>query len=86
MFDNKRPINLKKLVRSYYAIVYKQKNYISNYDNLDTIRKKRNFLVFRGQISSIKDYTNEEIENQFKKYQDKQINKIEQGLGYTYFN
>ncbi|WP_449389242.1 reverse transcriptase domain-containing protein [Chryseobacterium lineare] len=86
MFDNKRPTNLKKLVRSYYAIVYKQKNYISNYDNLDTIRKKRNFLVFRGQISSTKDYTNEEIENQFEKYQNKQINKIEQGLGYTYFN
>lgn len=86
MFDYKRPTNLKKLVRSYFAIVYKQKNYISNYDNLDTIRKKRNFLVFRGQISSTKDYTNEEIEYLFEKYQEKQINKIEQGLGYTYFN
>lgn len=85
-FENKKPTNLKKLVRSYYAILHKQPNYISNYDNLNTIRKKRNFLVFRGQISGIKNYSDEEIEYFFLKYQNKQINKIEQGLGYTYFN
>lgn len=85
-FKNKKPSNLKKLVRSYFAIIYKQSNYISNYDNLDTIRKKRNFLVFRGQISRTKNYTDEEIEYIFTKYQNRQINKIEQGLGYAYFN
>ena len=60
-------------------------NYICNYDKLDTIRKKRNFLVFRGQISATKNYTNEEIDLHFVVYQNRQIKKNEQGLGYTYF-
>jgi len=85
-FENRKPSNLKKLVRTYFAIKHKQSNYINNYDNLDTIRKKRNFLIFRGQISSVKNYSDREIENFFNNYQKKQINKIEQGLGYTYFN
>ena len=84
-FGNKRPKELKKLVRTYYAITSKNLNYICNYDNLDTIRKKRNFLVFRGQISSTKAYSNEDIVRHFLRYQNKQIRKNEQGLGYTYF-
>lgn len=84
-FGNKRPNELKKLVRAYYSITSKKLNYISNYDKLDTIRKKRNFLVFRGQISSTKKYSNEDIDRHFNRYQNKQIRKNEQGLGYTYF-
>jgi retron-type reverse transcriptase len=84
-FNGKKPQNLKKLVRSYYAIIYRNNNYISNFDNYDTARKKRSFLIFRGQISSTKNYTDEEIEKYFQKYQNRQINKIEKSLGYTYF-
>lgn len=86
VFGNKPPKELKRLVRAYFAITSKNLNYICNYDKLDTYRKKRNFLVFRGQISSTKRYSNEDIDRLFISYQNKQIRKNEQGLGYTYFN
>lgn len=83
-FQNEKPKNLKKLVRAYYAITSKNISYISNYDNINTIRKKRDFLVFRGQISSVKNYTDEEIESHFLRYQERQIKKNEQDIGYKY--
>ncbi|MDT3409255.1 UNVERIFIED_CONTAM: RNA-directed DNA polymerase [Pseudacidovorax intermedius] len=83
-FENKRPKNLKKLIRTYYSIKSKDFKYINNYDNLDSIRKKRDFLLFRGQISAIKNYTDEEIDYFFSKYQQNQIRKNEQNIGYKY--
>ncbi|WP_433811375.1 reverse transcriptase domain-containing protein [Flavobacterium johnsoniae] len=83
-FNNNAPQELKRLVRTYYAINSKKLNYISNYDKLDTVIKKREFLVYRGQISSTQNYSNEDIERHFIRYQNKQIRRNEQGLGYTY--
>ncbi|MFM9403722.1 reverse transcriptase domain-containing protein [Myroides odoratimimus] len=84
-FDNKPPKELKRLVRTYYSITSKNLNYICNHDELDTIIKKRSFLVFRGQISSTKEYTDKEINSYFYRYQNKQIKNNEKGIGYTYF-
>ncbi|WP_339711773.1 reverse transcriptase domain-containing protein [uncultured Kriegella sp.] len=84
-FDNKPPKTLKRLVRSYHVIRFdSNKNYIANYDEISTIREKREFLIFRGQIGSEIPYTNEEIENYFEKFTNKTIKKLEKDLGYKY--
>ena len=84
-FDNKPPKTLKKLVRSYHVIRFdSNKNYIANYDEISTIREKREFLIFRGQIGSETPYTNSEIEDYFEKFTNKTIKKLEKDLGYKY--
>ncbi|MCX2680266.1 reverse transcriptase domain-containing protein [Galbibacter sp. EGI 63066] len=85
VFDNKPPKNLKKLVRSYHVIRFdSNKNYLANYDEIDTVRKKREFLVFRGEIGSEIPYTNDEIDDFFERFTKKTINKLEKDLGYKY--
>lgn len=84
-FENKAPRNLKKLIRTFYCINHNDLNYISNFDKYDTIRKKRDFLVFRGRISKTKNYPDEEINLIFEEYQKRQVNKIEKDQGYKYF-
>lgn len=84
-FGNKPPEKLKKLVRSYHVIRFdSNKNYLANYDEINTIREKREFLIFRGQIGSEIPYTNAEIEDFFEKFTKKTINKLEKDLGYKY--
>jgi len=84
-FDNAAPNQLKKLVRTYYCIKHKDLNYIANFDIYDTIRKKRDFLVFRGRISRTQSYSDEQINLKFEKYQLNRIYKLEKDLGYKYF-
>ncbi|WP_299107191.1 reverse transcriptase domain-containing protein [uncultured Tenacibaculum sp.] len=84
-FDYKAPIGLKKLVRTFFAIKHKNNiNYISNYSDYDTIRKKRNFLEFRGYIDPENDYKDWEINILFKKYRNKQLRYVESDVGYNY--
>lgn len=80
------PKNLKKLVRTYYVISYdKNKNYISNYDNYNSIKRKRDFLTFRGKLNPEIHYKDEEIIKMFEKYQNKQLQNVEKDIGYNYF-
>jgi RNA-directed DNA polymerase len=80
------PNNLKKLVRTYYVIsYYKNKNYISNYDNYNSIKRKRDFLTFRGKLNPEIHYKDEEIKKMFEKYQNKQLQNVEKDIGYNYF-
>ncbi|TDQ22667.1 reverse transcriptase/maturase family protein [Tenacibaculum caenipelagi] len=80
------PKNLKKLVRTYYVISYdKNKNYISNYDNYNSIKRKRDFLTFRGKLNPDIHYEDEEIKKMFEKYQNKQLQNVEKDIGYNYF-
>jgi RNA-directed DNA polymerase len=80
------PNNLKKLVRTYYVISYdKNKNYISNYDNYNSIKRKRDFLTFRGKLNPEIHYKDEEIKKMFEKYQNKQLQNVEKDIGYNYF-
>jgi RNA-directed DNA polymerase len=84
-FDNNSPRNLKTLVRTFYFIKHRTKNnYIANYGLYDTIRKKRNFLEFRGFIDPENEYTDWQITNLFTKYRNKQIRHVEQDIGYAY--
>jgi len=84
-FGNIAPNNLKKLVRTYYCIKHKNFNYIANFDIYDSVRKKRDFLVFRGNISPTRSYTDEQINSKFEDYQQYRIFKLEKDLGYKYF-
>ncbi|MBL7881203.1 MAG: hypothetical protein JNN23_15320 [Chryseobacterium gambrini] len=84
-FNNVAPKELKKLTRTFYSIKHKKFNYICNFDIYDSIRKKRDFLLFRGQISQTRNYTDEEIDFKFENFQQKQIYKLEKDLGYKYF-
>ncbi len=40
-FDHEAPSELKKLVRAWHSIVHNDYTYLSNYDEIDTVRKKR---------------------------------------------
>ena len=84
-FDFKTPKSLKKMSRTYRVIKHNgSKNYLCNYDNFDSIRRKRNFLIFRGRIDPDVEYSDNAIENLFEKYKKKRISKIEKDLGYKY--
>lgn len=84
-FDNTIPPQLKKLIRTYYCIKHKKFNYIANFDLYDSVRKKRDFLLFRGRISRDLNYTDEQINLKFENYQQNRIYKLEKDLGYKYF-
>lgn len=85
IFDLRAPKNLKRISRAYKVIKHKgNKNYISNYDDYDSIRKKRNYLIFRGKIDPDLIYTDSLVESLFEKFRTKQIKKIEKDIGYSY--
>jgi RNA-directed DNA polymerase len=80
------PVGLKRLVRTFYVISFeKNMSYISNYDNYDSIKRKRGFLVHRGKIDSSILYQDEEIIKLFNKYEKKQLQNVEKDIGYSYF-
>lgn len=84
-FENKAPIALKRLVRSYHVIRFDtNKNYIANFDEHDTIKKKWDYLVFRGELSSKITYSDEEIERAFENFRNKILTRLEKDLGYNY--
>jgi hypothetical protein len=63
----------------------KNKNYLSNYDNYNSLKRKRKFLTFRGKLNPNSYYSDDEIINIFKKYQNKQLYNVEKDIGYNYF-
>ena len=84
-FNNKIPENLKTLIRTFHIIKHnKNSNYIPNYSDFDTTRKKRNFLEFRGYINPENDYEDWKIDSLFIKYQNKQLRSVESDSGYNY--
>ncbi len=86
IFDYKAPKTLKRISRTFKVIKHKgRKNYICNYDNYESIRQKRKYLVFRGKIDPEGEYSDSSIESLFEKFRTKQIKKIERDLGYHYF-
>jgi hypothetical protein len=83
-FDHEAPSELKKLVRAWHSIVHNDYTYLSNYDEIDTVRKKRGLLVKRGNIAPESNPSDQEIENLFRKYLKKQIRRLERDEGYNY--
>ncbi len=84
-FNYERPQDLKKISRAYKVIKYQRnKNYIANYDKYDTVRRKREYLTFRGKIDPETNYPDADIERLFERFRKKQIEKIENDIGYNY--
>lgn len=85
-FVNRPPNELKRISRAFRAIKHENnKNYLCNFDNYDTIRKKRNYLIFRGKIDSEVYYSDRDINNLFEIFKTKQIRNLEKDIGYKYF-
>jgi len=85
-FGYKKPKELKKLVRTYYAIKFgTNRNYLNNYDNYNTHRKKRKFLEFRGIIDPKSHKSELEIDYLFIRFRDKNLKNLEKDVGYSYF-
>lgn len=85
MFGFKKPKRVKRFVRAFYEIRYKNGgNYIQDYNLHDTIAKKRDFLIFRGAISSTVAYTNKEIEKSYKNYTIRRLRNIRIKTNYSY--
>lgn len=84
-FDYRAPKKLKKLSRTFRVIKHNgSKSYLCNYDDFDSIRRKRNFLIFRGKIDPDFNHKDSEIDFLFHKYKSRQIKKVEKDLGYKY--
>lgn len=84
-FKGKPPPELKKTARAYFEIKYNRGgNYITNYDEHDTIYKKRKFLLYRSQINPKKSYSDYEIESIYEWYKNKNLKNLEKDVGYGY--
>lgn len=77
-FDNKPPKELKRLVRTYYEMRYSpQKGYINNYDSFDSNEKKLAFLNERGRLDPSRSYSEDEINEIFLYYKNKNLSDLE---------
>ena len=84
-FNCTRPFELKKISRAYKVIKFQQnKSYIANYDRFDTFVSKRRHLIFRGIIDPAINYSDSQIEHYFEKFKKRQIERVEQDIGYNY--
>ena len=59
--------------------------YIVDYDKVATILQKRQFLLLRGRINATTIYTDEQLEEIFEKYKNKNLKELEEEVGYKYF-
>ncbi|SFT15785.1 reverse transcriptase/maturase family protein [Sphingobacterium wenxiniae] len=86
-FGNKPPMQLKKLVRTYYSVKYgTNQNYINNYDDYNTVRKKRKYLIYRGAIDPDSNKSDVEINYLFERFKNKKLKNLEKDLGYQYIS
>lgn len=78
-FENKKPKELKSIVRAYYEVKYKglKSNYISNYNNIDSVDKKRLWLINRGIISEKDDHVDDFINDVFEANRDRNLKSLE---------
>ncbi|MDR2406792.1 MAG: reverse transcriptase/maturase family protein [Bacteroidales bacterium] len=75
-------VEIKNFVKAYYAIRNNPKSgYIENYDNFDTILKKREYLEFRGYIDRTKEYTADEIEYKFNTIRERNLLMMQRDIG-----
>jgi hypothetical protein len=75
-------VEIKNFVKAYYAIKNDPKSgYIEDYDNYDTMLKKREYLGFRGYIDRTKRYTDDEIEYKFNTIRERNLLKMQRDIG-----
>lgn len=63
------PPSLKKISRAFWEMKYRPEGtYIRNYDKIETLAQKLEFLVERGRLNPNELLTNEQIEDRFQAY------------------
>lgn len=71
-FECIAPPGLKKISRAYYEIKYSPyRGYVRNYDNIQTLKQKREFLFRRGRIAADETLTKAQIEERYDRYKAK---------------
>lgn len=84
-FDRQPPTELKKISRSYYEIKFNpQGGYIRNYDKIETLKQKTEFLVSRGRISPDERLTRDQIEERFERYKATILSRMQADEGEIY--
>ncbi|AUY23587.1 reverse transcriptase domain-containing protein [Mixta calida] len=84
-FDHQPPTELKKISRSYYEIKFNpQGGYIRNYDKIETLKQKTDFLVSRGRISPDERLTKDQIEERFERYKTTILSRMQADEGEIY--
>lgn len=85
-FGRSPPLDLKKLTRAYYEMRYSPtRGYIHNYDNFDDRAKKMQFLMDRGRLDPNSAYTDQEINDIFESYRNKNLADLEPDDGTMYW-
>lgn len=87
-FEFSPPSSLKRLVKAFYIISYPKesnKGYINNYDDNDTVKKKFDYLSFRGRIDPNVEYTEGEIVKLYNEFVKKKISSLKKDISYRYF-
>ncbi|MHB1058071.1 MAG: reverse transcriptase domain-containing protein [Rhodanobacter sp.] len=68
-FDYKSPPGLKKLSRAYWEMKFRPEGgYIRNYDKIQTIPEKLEFLITRGRLGPNDILTDEQIDDRYQAY------------------
>lgn len=81
ILNNHRPKILKSIVRAYFEMKHNpDSKYIYNYDDIDTIPKKRKELLNKNFITSKRFYSDEQIEFLYEKSKQKEIFSYEKDL------
>lgn len=84
-FDYQPPAELKKISRSYYEIKFNpQGGYIRNYDKIETLKQKTDFLVNRGRIAPDERLTRDQIEERFERYKATILSRMQADEGEIY--
>ncbi|UQC69368.1 maturase [Lelliottia sp. AC1] len=84
-FDYQPPAELKKISRSYYEIKFNpQGGYIRNYDKIETLKQKTDFLVSRGRIAPDERLTRDQIEERFERYKATILSRMQADEGEIY--
>lgn len=84
-FDYMPPTDLKKISRSYYEIKFNpQGGYIRNYDKIETLKQKTDFLASRGRIGPDERLTRDQIEERFERYKAMILSRMQADEGEIY--
>jgi len=84
-FGGKAPQNLKQLKRAYHEIKYRPLGgYARNYDIIDTIAQKLQFLIERGRVGESEAITDLQVSERFDRYRRKNLATMHADEGRLY--
>lgn len=84
-FGSALSLNVKKLRRAYFEMKYSPKGgYAQNYDEIDTLPKRIEFLRSRGQFAPDETLTEEQVNDRFERYRRHSLAQMQEDEGLLY--